>query len=71
MTKKLPASYVKSQEAAVAFDAKREALAAACQKDLNSGMSLKQVADKLNEQGIRTKTGRLWAFAAYFGERDQ
>lgn len=63
MTKKLPASHVKSQEAAVAFDAKREALAAACQKDLDSGMSLKQVADKLNEQGIRTKTGRLWAFA--------
>jgi hypothetical protein len=63
MPKKLPASYAKKQKLAAAFDAQREALAAECQKDLDSGMSLRKVADKLNGQGIRTKTGLPWGQA--------
>ena len=58
--KKLSRSYVKAKKVAASFDSIREALAAECQKDKDSGMSFAQIADKLNRQGLRTKTGRLW-----------
>ncbi len=64
--KKLPASYVKAKTVAALFDSRREDLAAECQKDKDSGMSFAQIADKLNSQEIRTKTGRKWGQANVF-----
>lgn len=59
----LPPEYVKRKAAESAFDSQREALAARCADYRNQGMSLKDIAAKLNEEGIKTKTGKLWSFA--------
>ncbi|MBA9859652.1 VPA1269 family protein [Ralstonia insidiosa] len=62
-TKKLPVAYQRAQAAAVEFDKRREALAARCVGYVQQGMTLQQIADKLNAEGIRTKTGKSWKFA--------
>ncbi|WMY09107.1 gamma-mobile-trio integrase GmtZ [Paraburkholderia phenoliruptrix] len=61
--KKLPSWNAEAKQAAALFDGNKEALAAECQKDRDSGMSYAQIADKLNRQEIRTKTGREWGQA--------
>lgn len=59
----LPSEYVERKAAEAAFDAKREALAARCAEYRRQGMHLKDIASKLNEEGIKTKTGKAWGFA--------
>lgn len=63
MTTMLPVEYLKGKAVAAAFDAKRSALAEMCGRDVAAGMSLKAVADKLNAQGLVTKTGKAWTSA--------
>lgn len=59
----LPSEYIERKAAEAAFDAQREALAARCAEYRNQGHSLKDIATKLNEEGIKTKTGKTWGFA--------
>lgn len=63
MATALSPEYLKAQAVAAEFDAKRKELAEACQRDLNAGMNLTQIAKKLNAQGLFTKTGKLWSCA--------
>lgn len=60
---KLPLAYRKAKAAAEAFDAQRPALAARCAGYVKDGLTLQQIADRLNSEGLRTKTGKAWKFA--------
>lgn len=55
--------YIAAKAVAAEFDQQRVALAACCKQDVESGMTLKQIADKLNKSGSRTKTGKIWQYA--------
>ena len=59
----LPPEYIERKAAEAAFDSQREALAARCAEYRNQGMLLKDIAAKLNDEGIKTKTGKLWGVA--------
>ncbi len=62
-TKKLPLAYRKAKAVEAAFDQQREALAARCTGYVKEGLTLQKIADKLNADGLRTKTGKAWKFA--------
>lgn len=62
----LPAEYLERKAAEAAFDAQREALSVRCAEYRSQGMTLNDVATKLNQDGIRTKTGKLWGQANIF-----
>lgn len=64
MAKRPSAAILSARAMAAAFDANRAALSAACQRDMESGLSLNAVAEKLNKQAIRTKTGKKWSGAS-------
>jgi hypothetical protein len=59
----LPPEYVERKAAEAAFDSRREALAARCVEYRKQGMLLKDIATKLNEEGVTTKTGKPWRLA--------
>ena len=55
--------YLAAKAREAAFDAQRQALAARCEKYIATGLTLQQIAAKLNSEGILTKTGKTWTQA--------
>ena len=61
--KKIPLTYRKAEATEAAFDKQRSALAARCASYVQEGWTLQKIADKLNAEGLRTKTGKEWKYA--------
>lgn len=59
----LSPEYLKAKAEAAAFDEKRQALADRCSNYLQQGLTLRKIADQLNAEGLRTKTGKPWKLA--------
>lgn len=59
----LSPEYVQRKAGEAVFDAHRETLAAKCEEYRKEGLTLDDIADKLNKQSLKTKMGKAWTGA--------